>query len=143
MAAALIPTHRFSTRRICSLERKIESRDWLAKSQTFLLTNHITKFLFSREQIRPVENKITLHNIKFLVRQKTFLLRDGGRLSYNIMDVCPQSSLSDPRPLLTIDNRGHLETGMISGIAGILLTSREDFGVNQTVVVHVEVSILQ
>ena len=77
------------------------------------------------------------------MRQKTFLLRDGGRLSYNIMDVCPQSPLSDPRPLLTIDNRGHLEAGMISGTAGILVTSREDFGVNQTVVVHVEVSILQ
>ena len=59
------------------------------------------------------------------------------------MDVCPQSPLTDQRPLLAIDNRGHLETGMISGTAGILVTSREDFGVNQTVVVHVEVSILQ
>jgi hypothetical protein len=69
----------------------------------------------------------------------SFLFRDGGRLSYNIMDVCPQSPRSDSRPLLTINNRGLLETGMISGTAGILVTSREDFGVNQTVVVHVEV----
>ena len=66
--------------------------------------------------------------------------RDGGRLSYSIMDVCPQSGRSDSRPLLTIDNRGQLETGMISGTAGILVTSREEYGVNQSVVVHVEVS---
>lgn len=57
------------------------------------------------------------------------------------MDVCPQSPRSDSRPLLTVDNRGHIETSMISGTAGIVVTSREDFGVNQTVVVHVEVSI--
>lgn len=67
------------------------------------------------------------------------LLRDGGKLSYSLMDACLQTLRSDSRPLLTVDNRGHVETGMISGTAGILVTSREDFGVNQTVVVHVEV----
>ena len=56
------------------------------------------------------------------------------------MDVCAQSPRIDSRPLLTIGNRGQLETGMISGTAGILVTSREEYGVNQSVVVHVEVS---
>ena len=69
------------------------------------------------------------------------MFRDGGRLTYSIMDVCPQSPQGVSRSLLTIDNRGHLQTDMISGTAGILVTSREDFGVNQTVVVHVEVSL--
>ena len=69
------------------------------------------------------------------------VFRDGGRLSYSIMDVCPSSPQGDSRSLLTVDNRGHLQTGMISGTAGILVTSREDFGVNQTVVVRVEVSL--
>ena len=59
------------------------------------------------------------------------------------MDVCPQTPPpSDSRPLLTVDNRGHVQTGMISGTAGILVTSREDFGVNQTIVVHIEVTTL-
>ena len=35
----------FSTWRICSRERKIQERNWLAK--TFSLANHITKDLFS------------------------------------------------------------------------------------------------
>jgi len=67
------------------------------------------------------------------------LFRDGGRLSYSIMDVCSHSSRIDTRPLLTIDNRGQLETGIIWGTAGILVASREEYGVNQSVVVHVEV----
>lgn len=57
------------------------------------------------------------------------------------MNVCSQSRDKDSQALLTIDHRGHVKTGMISGTAGIVVTSREDFGVNQTVVVHVEVSV--
>ena len=38
---------RFSTRRICLRDRKIQQRDWLAKNRTFSLTNHITEYLFS------------------------------------------------------------------------------------------------
>ena len=86
--------------------------------------------------IHPRDGQLLLpHDVN--VRIKTN--RDGGRLSYSIMDVCSQSSRVDSRPLLTIDNRGQLETGMISGTAGVLVTSREEYGVNQSVVVHVEV----
>ncbi|XP_046861323.1 nuclear pore membrane glycoprotein 210-like isoform X1 [Xenia sp. Carnegie-2017] len=75
------------------------------------------------------------HDVTTRIKTK----RDGGRLSYSIMNVCSQSRDKDSQALLTIDHRGHVKTGMISGTAGIVVTSREDFGVNQTVVVHVEV----
>ena len=38
--------NRFSARRICSRERKIKQRDWLAKNSTVSLISHITEYLF-------------------------------------------------------------------------------------------------
>ena len=74
----------------------------------------------------------------------TFVFRNDGRISYSIINFCLQSPQVDSRSLLTIDNSGHLQGGMISGIAGILgmfVMSRELFGANQTFIIHVEVSL--
>ena len=38
------PLSRFSTRRNCSREHKIQLRDWLTKKRTFSLTNHVGEF---------------------------------------------------------------------------------------------------
>ena len=74
----------------------------------------------------------------------TFVFRNDERISYSIIDFCLQSPQVDSRSLLTIDNSGHLQGGMISGTAGMLgmpVMSRELFGANQTVIVDVEVSL--
>ena len=42
------------------------------------------------------------------------MFRDGGRLTYSIMDVCPKSPQGVSGSLLAIDNHGHLQTGVTS-----------------------------
>ena len=43
--------------------------------------------------------------------------------------------------VLSVDKSGRLHTHAVSGTAAVLVTVHEEFGVNQTILVHVEASL--
>lgn len=62
--------------------------------------------------------------------------RDGvGALSYRMLD-CP-----DQVVVAQVDDKGHLSSGSLTGISSLLITSQETFGINQTLILTVKVSL--
>lgn len=62
--------------------------------------------------------------------------RDGlGSLSYRVLD-CP-----DRAALVQVDDKGHLTSGSLTGTASLQISSQETFGVNQTIIVAVKVTL--
>ena len=47
---------------------------------------------------------------------------------------------SSSASVVTVNRNGQVATSSLSGTAVVLVTVHEEFGINQTVVVHVEVS---
>ena len=62
--------------------------------------------------------------------------RDGvGALSYRMLD-CP-----DQVVIAQVDDKGFLFSGSLTGISSLLITSLETFGVNQTLILALKVSL--
>lgn len=62
--------------------------------------------------------------------------RDGvGVLSYRMLD-CPDQIVT-----AEVDDKGLLSSGSLTGISSLLITSQEPFGVNQTLILTVKVSL--
>lgn len=62
--------------------------------------------------------------------------RDGvGALSYRMLD-CPDQVVT-----AQVDDKGLLSSGSLTGVSSLLITSQENFGVNQTLILTVKVSI--
>ena len=68
-------------------------------------------------------------------------LRDGsGSITYELITDCSQRTMGFNGPsVLTISKGGHVTSASLSGTAAVLVTVHEEFGINQTAVVHVEV----
>lgn len=63
--------------------------------------------------------------------------RDGvGTLSYRMLD-CPDRAV-----IAQVDDKGLLLSGSLTGISSLLITSQETFGVNQTLILAVKVSLI-
>lgn len=62
--------------------------------------------------------------------------RDGvGALSYRMLDGPDQVVIAQ------VDDKGFLLSGSLTGISSLLITSQETFGVNQTLILAVKVSL--
>lgn len=62
--------------------------------------------------------------------------RDGvGALSYRMLDFPDQVVIAQ------VDDKGFLFSGSVTGISSLLITSQEIFGVNQTLILAVKVSL--
>ena len=62
--------------------------------------------------------------------------RDGvGALSYRMLD-CPDQVVT-----AQVDDKGFLISGSLTGVSSLLITSQETFGVNQTLILAVKVSL--
>lgn len=62
--------------------------------------------------------------------------RDGvGALSYRMLDYPDQVVIAQ------VDDKGLLFSGSLTGISSLLITSQETFGVNQTLILAVKVSL--
>lgn len=62
--------------------------------------------------------------------------RDGvGAVSYRMLE-CPEQIV-----IAQVDDKGLLSSGSLTGISSLLVTSQETFGVNQTLVLAVKVSL--
>lgn len=62
--------------------------------------------------------------------------RDGlGALSYRMLDGPDQVVIAQ------VDDKGFLFSGSLTGISSLLVTSQETFGVNQTLILAVKVSL--
>lgn len=58
-----------------------------------------------------------------------------GALSYRMLD-CP-----DQVVVAQVDDKGFLFSGSLTGISSLLVTSQETFGINQTLILAVKVSL--
>ena len=69
------------------------------------------------------------------------LFRDGSaRITYELITDCSQRTVASNSPAVVSVNRGgQLSTSSVSGTGVVLVTIHEEFGINQTAVVHVEV----
>ena len=88
------------------------------------------------ELLQPVDGRFLLpHN----GRTRIVTNRDGiSRLSYQLLHGCG----IDRQEILTISPQGEIRTATMNGHAAVLVTAHEeDMGLNQTVVVHIEVSM--
>ena len=73
---------------------------------------------------------------------KTYICRDGSaRITYELITDCSQNNMaaSSSPSVVTVNRIGQVSTTSLSGTAVVLVTVHEEFGINQTVVVHVEV----
>ncbi len=62
--------------------------------------------------------------------------RDGvGALSYRMLDSPDQVVIAQ------VDDKGFLVSGSLTGLSSLLITSQETFGVNQTLILAVKVSL--
>ena len=68
------------------------------------------------------------------------LCRDGAaRITYELITGCNNRHASQSAAVVNVGRHGALTTGSLSGTAAVLLTVHEEYGINQTAVVHVEV----
>lgn len=69
--------------------------------------------------------------------------RDGSaRITYELITDCSQRNMaSSSASVVTVNRIGQVSTASLSGTAVVLVTVHEEFGINQTVVVHVEVTM--
>lgn len=58
-----------------------------------------------------------------------------GALSYQMLN-CP-----DQMVVAQVDHKGFLSSGSLTGVSSLLVTSQETFGVNQTLILSVKVSL--
>ena len=83
-------------------------------------------------------NNYDLKLINCIVR----FVRDGAaRITYELITGCSRPAF-DSAAIISVGRHGELTTGALSGTAAVLLTVHEEYGINQTAVVHVEVCIL-
>lgn len=68
--------------------------------------------------------------------------RDGSaRITYELITGCPQNKrITTTSSVVSVDKGGRISTSTVSGTAAVLVTVHEEFGTNQTALVHVEVS---
>lgn len=59
-----------------------------------------------------------------------------GALSYRVLD-CPDHVVV----VAQVDDKGFLISGSLTGTSSLLVTSQETFGVNQTLILAVKVSL--
>lgn len=69
--------------------------------------------------------------------------RDGSaRITYELITGCPQNKrVTTTSSVVAVDKGGRISTSTVSGTAAVLVTVHEEFGTNQTALVHVEVHI--
>lgn len=67
--------------------------------------------------------------------------RDGSAsITYELITDCSEGTVGFNGPsVLTVSKGGHVTSASLSGTAVVLVTVHEEFGINQTAVVHVEV----
>ncbi|CAH3168221.1 unnamed protein product [Porites lobata] len=104
-----------------------------------LFRDDVTFDVYQRLQlIFPITGFMLLpHNVN--TRLKTN--RDGSaRITYELITDCSQRTVASNSPAVVSVNRGgQLSTSSVSGTGVVLVTIHEEFGINQTAVVHVEV----
>ena len=82
------------------------------------------------------------NNFTLRIAKKTNFCRDGSaRITYELITDCSQNTdmASSSPSVVTVNRIGQVSTTSLSGTAVVLVTVHEEFGINQTVVVHVEV----
>lgn len=96
------------------------------KSSIFFLKTCVTPVIILLLQLKPDYNT---------------LFRDGSaRITYELITDCSQRTVASNSPAVVSVNRGgQLSTSSVSGTGVVLVTIHEEFGINQTAVVHVEV----
>lgn len=85
---------------------------------------------------------LTLLGFFLLTKRGNIFYRDGSaRITYELITDCSQSSMaaSSSASVVTVNRVGQVSTSSLSGTAVVLVTVHEEFGINQTAVVHVEV----
>ena len=97
-----------------------------AISLLFFLKTCVTPIIILLLQLKPDYNT---------------LFRDGSaRITYELITDCSQRTVASNSPAVVSVNRGgQLSTSSVSGTGVVLVTIHEEFGINQTAVVHVEV----
>lgn len=108
---------------ICHLS---QVRDIPCISLLFFLKTCVTPIVILLLQLKPDYNT---------------LFRDGSaRITYELITDCSQRTVASNSPAVVSVNRGgQLSTSSVSGTGVVLVTIHEEFGINQTAVVHVEV----
>ncbi|XP_015750175.1 PREDICTED: nuclear pore membrane glycoprotein 210-like, partial [Acropora digitifera] len=104
-----------------------------------LLEDDVTFEVYERLQlIFPASGFLLLPNN---VNTKIKTNRDGsGSITYELITDCSQRTMGFNGPsVLTISKGGQVTSASLSGTAAVLVTVHEEFGINQTAVVHVEV----
>lgn len=96
------------------------------KSFIFFLKTSVAPIIILLLQLKPDYNT---------------LFRDGSaRITYELITDCSQRTVASNSPAVVSVNRGgQLSTSSVSGTGVVLVTIHEEFGINQTAVVHVEV----
>ncbi|EDO39640.1 predicted protein [Nematostella vectensis] len=120
---------------------RLEVKDPLAGQvkTTAVLNDDVTFQVFQRlELVFPANGYLLLpHNVNTWIKT----VRDGSaRITYELITGCPQRLHPTAAPsILALDKSGRISTSTVSGTAVVLVTVHEEFGINQTAVVHVEV----
>ena len=60
-------------------------------------------------------------------------------MSWSLISAVIISGQPPPPPVASVDEYGHLVTGSRTGDASLLVTAHEEFGTNQTLVMHIKV----
>lgn len=93
------------------------------------------KFQFATSGLNAIK-------VFLLTKRGNIFYRDGSaRITYELITDCSQSSMaaSSSASVVTVNRVGQVSTSSLSGTAVVLVTVHEEFGINQTAVVHVEV----
>ena len=74
--------------------------------------------------------------------ESSFFGRDGSaRITYQLITDCSQHNMASSSPsVVTVSKGGQVSTSSTSGTAVVMVTVQEQFGINQTTVVYVEVN---
>lgn len=82
----------------------------------------------------------TLRFLFNLLKEKHFYRDGSARITYELITDCSQRNMaSSSASVVTVNRIGQVSTTSLSGTAVVLVTVHEEFGINQTVMVHVEV----
>ena len=80
----------------------------------------------------------------YLLKSKLFCRDGSARITYELITDCSQHNMaSSGASIVSVNRNGQVSTASLSGTAVVLVTVHEEFGINQTAVVHVEVRVVQ
>lgn len=121
------------------LRMEIDDQRYQQAHSQALREDDVTFEVYERLQlIFPASGFLLLPNN---VNTKIKTNRDGSAsITYELITDCSQRNVGFNTPsVVTISKAGHVSTASLSGTAVVLVTVHEEFGINQTAVVHVEV----